>query len=195
MGLKKIIQALTPPKQWKVPVIIILGTFMGTASYSFYVSRAWSYLSKDPATCVNCHVMTTHYVTWRHSSHREYATCNDCHVPHENIFKSYYFKAKDGMRHSAIFTARTYEQNIKMLAPGNKVVQNNCIRCHTELSEHVGGNVSYEEAKMGEGRKCWDCHREVPHGRVRSLTATPWSEVPAPKSPVPEWLQKSKETE
>lgn len=68
--IKKIISEFFPPAKWKVPVIIILGTLCGTGLYSFYVSRAWSYVSDDPATCINCHVMTTQYVTWQHSSHR-----------------------------------------------------------------------------------------------------------------------------
>lgn len=189
LQIKKIITEFLPPLRWKVPVIIILGTLCGTGLYSFYVSRAWSYVSDDPATCINCHVMTTEYVTWQHSSHRERATCNDCHVPHDNIFRTYYFKATDGLRHSAIFTARTYEQSIRMLAPGNMVVQENCIRCHGDLTEMVKANVTYEETLKGNGKRCWDCHREVPHGTVRSLSATPWTEVPAPKSPVPEWLK------
>jgi cytochrome c nitrite reductase small subunit len=24
-------------------------------------------------------------------------------------------------------------------------------------------------------RKCWDCHKFTPHGKVRSLTSTPYS--------------------
>jgi cytochrome c nitrite reductase small subunit len=191
LGIKKIIKSILPPSRWKVPVIIILGVFFGVGIYSFYVSRAWSYLSDEPATCVNCHVMTTQYVTWSHSSHRNYTTCNDCHVPHDNYFRTYYFKVKDGLRHSAIFTARTYDQSIRMLEPGNRVVQENCIRCHGNMTEKVEANVTYEETLEGKGKKCWDCHREVPHGSVRSLSTTSWAEVPSPKSPVPDWLKKS----
>jgi cytochrome c nitrite reductase small subunit len=191
--IKRLIQPILPPSKWKVPVIIIRGVLSGVVLYNFYVSRAWSYLSDDPATCINCHVMTTHYVTWSHSSHRNYTTCNDCHVPQDNFFRTYYFKAKDGLRHSAIFTARTYEQSIRMLPPGNKVVQENCIRCHGNLTEMVNANVSYAETLEGNGKKCWDCHREVPHGSIRSLTTTAWSEVPSPKSAVPDWLKKQKD--
>lgn len=70
--------------------------------------RNWSYVSDDPATCVNCHIMRPEYVTWHHSPHREHATCNDCHVPHDNVFRKYYFKGADGMRHATIFTLNTY---------------------------------------------------------------------------------------
>ena len=38
-------------------------------------------------------------------------------------------------------------------------------------------------------RVCWECHREVPHGRVNSLSSTPYARVPLPESPVPDWLK------
>ena len=42
----------------------------------------------------------------------------------------------------------------------------------------------------GDGKACWDCHRDVPHGGMNSLSSTPAALVPYPESPVPEWLQK-----
>jgi len=188
--IKAIIQHLSPPAKWRIPVIIVAGIFMGTAAFAFYTSRAWSYVSDDPATCVNCHIMKPEYVTWHHSPHREHATCNDCHVPHDNVFRKYYFKGADGMRHATIFTLNTYSQTITMLAPGRKVVQENCIRCHGNLTEMVKANVTYDQTVEGNGRLCWDCHRDVPHGRVKSLSSTPFGNAPVPKSDTPEWLKK-----
>ncbi len=31
---------------------------------------------------------------------------------------------------------------------------------------------SKADADVQMGRKCWDCHREVPHGTTRNLTTT-----------------------
>lgn len=47
------------------------------------------------------------------------------------------------------------------------------------------------QAKRGEGKACWDCHREVAHGGMNTLSRTPNAEtqVPIPPSPVPQWLQ------
>ncbi|MGC8802331.1 MAG: NapC/NirT family cytochrome c, partial [Bacteroidales bacterium] len=73
--------------------ILVTGIFFGFALYAFYLSRAWSYASDRPEVCINCHVMSTEYLTWLHSSHAR-QVCNDCHVPHENILKKYFFKAK-----------------------------------------------------------------------------------------------------
>lgn len=184
--LKKII----PPAQWKIPVIIATGALFGLGIYMFYISNAYSYLLDDPKTCVNCHIMAPQYATWMHSSHREQATCNDCHVPHDNIFNTYYFKAKDGMRHATIFTMRGEPQVIQIKEEGKNVVHGNCIRCHTDLLEDPKMNTIHAEfADNRNGRTCWECHREVPHGRVRSLTSTPYAKVPLPESPVPEWLK------
>ena len=36
---------------------------------------------------------------------------------------------------------------------------------------------------------CWDCHRETPHGRVRSLSAVPNAQVPQLPSTVPNWFK------
>lgn len=188
--MKKLYNILLPPPAWRLPVAILLGMFFGLAIYSFKVSNAVSYLSDDPETCINCHVMTPQYATWNHSSHREVATCNDCHVPHNNALNKYFFKAKDGLRHATIFTLRAEPQVIKIKEEGIGVVQNNCIRCHSHVNKNVSTTVSLEMTKHGEGKLCWECHREVPHGRVNSLSSVPGARVPKLSSPVPEWLEK-----
>jgi cytochrome c nitrite reductase small subunit len=71
------------------------------------------------------------------------------------------------------------------------VVQNNCIRCH----ENVISDFRMNQADAGftmlrKERRCWNCHREVPHGRVNSLSSVPYARVPLPQSPVPGWMRK-----
>lgn len=183
-----------PPRYWKMYVWGLLAVLTGVAAYLFYVSRAHSYMSDNPETCINCHLMAPQYATWQHSAHREVASCNDCHVPQDNVFKTYYFKAQDGLRHATIFTLRAEPQVIRIKEAGIAVVQQNCIRCHTNTNERVGlTGVTYENTLHGEGRLCWECHREVPHGRVKSLSSTPHARVPLPGSPVPEWLKNLQE--
>ena len=150
-----------------------------------------SYLSEEPTTCINCHVMESQYASWFHSSHRENATCNDCHVPHNNIFRKYYFKMSDGMRHATIFTLRNEPQVITIKEAGIGVVQENCIRCHEYANEEVNTiNITRHNYHYGLGKLCWDCHRELPHGTVNSLSSAPNSQIPEMDDPVPEWLQK-----
>jgi cytochrome c nitrite reductase small subunit len=140
--------------------------------------------------------MVPQYATWMHSSHREVATCSDCHVPHDNIFRTYYFKAKDGFRHASIFTARAEPQVIQIKEAGHKVVHQNCIRCHSDLVTDAKLTVIHEDFFTHKSdRTCWDCHREVPHGTVKSLSSTPYARAPLLESPVPAWLKQTMDRE
>lgn len=133
--------------------------------------------------------MVPQFATWNHSSHREKASCNDCHVPHNNVFSHYYFKAKDGLRHATIFTLRAEPQVIHIKEEGIGVVQQNCLRCHEQLltgAEHEINNNAFHSER--EERLCWECHRETPHGRVNGLSTVPDAIVPLPESPVPDWI-------
>ena len=193
----RLFKFLTPPPKWKLPVYVTLGIFFGLGCYVLYLSKAASYLSDAPETCVNCHVMAPQYATWNHSSHREVATCNDCHVPHNNVFNKYYFKAKDGLRHASMFALRMEPEVIFILDEGKEVVHNNCIRCHSQqLTDPKLASQVPNHAHNTQDRVCWECHREVPHGRVNSLSSVPNARVPLPESPVPDWLKEyMKETE
>ncbi|MBN1599916.1 MAG: cytochrome c nitrite reductase small subunit [Bacteroidales bacterium] len=191
MKSNKFFKYFIPPDRWKIPVIVILGILVGLLIFSFRISKAHSYLSDNPATCVNCHIMAPQYATWSHSAHREVTNCNDCHVPHNNVFNKYYFKAKDGLRHAAIFTLRKEPQVIFIKDEGKEVVQLNCIRCHENIisDNKLTATVKDYNYHIKE-RQCGDCHRETPHGRVNSLSSVPNARVPLPGSPVPDWLKK-----
>lgn len=179
------------PRIFVLPLFIVGGIAAGVAGYAFYMSRAYSYLSDDPAACINCHIMTPYYQSWAHSSHREWAHCNDCHVPHDNVFNKYAFKAKDGLYHSAVFTIKGEPQAIRPKDASRGVIMENCIRCHTQLNTEFvkTGMISYVQVKEGEGKACWDCHRDVPHTMVSNLSSSPGAIVPLPRSPVPQWLK------
>ncbi len=163
--------------RWLIPSL--LGIILGMFSYIFYISKAYSYLSDDPKACVNCHIMASEYSTWFHSSHGRNTTCNDCHVPHDNVVRKYYFKAMDGARHASMFALRLEPQVIRIRKPGETVVQENCIRCHSDLNSVVGtGQVTATMAHNDEGKLCWECHRDVPHGIARGLNSAPNARVP-----------------
>ena len=179
----------------KVVLLVTGGIVVGLIGLFMYMLRMHTYIiGDDPAACVNCHIMSPYYATWSHSSHGRDATCNDCHVPHQNLFMKYFFKGKDGMKHVAYFVTHSEHQAINAEDASAQVIMDNCIRCHTQLNREfvTTGRIDYMMAKRGEGKACWDCHREVPHGGVNSLSSTPYAEtqVPLPSSPVPEWLQR-----
>lgn len=164
---------ILPPPRWRPAVIIVTAALFGTASYLVVASKAVSYMSDKPETCINCHIMVPQYTTWKHSSHGRVTNCNDCHVPHTSLFAKYNFKARDGLRHSTLFTLHM-EHDVIMIKPeGRAVVQQNCVRCHSHQFEQMPGHHSQDFT--GGERVCWSCHREIPHGKVRSLSIAPFA--------------------
>lgn len=194
------IRKLIPPKPWRPVVAVLLGAIVALGVYMAKLANVASYLTDDPRACINCHVMTTEYITWKHSSHREVASCNDCHVPHDNVFKQYAFKAKDGLYHATIYTLRAEPQSIIMHEAGQQAVQNNCIRCHMDQvtdAKMTSWVSSHQNDRLD--RTCWECHRETPHGRVKSLSAVGYHVEPLPIEEqqelfVPEWLKEATES-
>lgn len=178
--------------KFKIAFIILIGIAVGLILIIIKVSNAVSYLSDDPVACVNCHIMTPQYATWFHSSHRERATCNDCHVPHNNLVRKYWFKANDGFRHASIFTLRLDPQVIQINDDGKTVVQENCIRCHINQVNYVSASyVTGRNFREGKGNLCWDCHRSVPHGTVHGQASTPYARVPRLHPALPDWLKRN----
>jgi len=179
------------PNKVILPIFVMGGLFAGLSVYIVYMSRAYSYLSDDPSACVNCHVMIPYYQSWSRSSHTQWANCNDCHTPQSNIISKYIFKMQDGLYHSAVFTVKGEPQAIRPRTASYNVIMENCIRCHTQLNTEFvkTGMITYSEAKKGKGKACWDCHAQVPHTRISSLSSSPNAIVPLPKSTVPDWLK------
>jgi cytochrome c nitrite reductase small subunit len=187
---------IKPPTRWQIPVLILTGMLIGLGILTLYVGNATSYLSDDPRACMNCHVMAPQYATWERSSHARVTVCNDCHVPQDNLFNKFLFKAMDGTRHSYMFTFRLEPQVIRIHAAGTAVVQENCIRCHSHLNQNVQERLVTLDLRIhGGGKLCWECHRETPHGRVNSLSSVPYARVPIPSSIIPTWMRKYVEEE
>ncbi len=153
-------------------VIVTLGVFANLV----HESGMLSYLSSDPKVCVNCHTMTTHYVTWQHSSHRNRATCVDCHLPRDSFVNKMLAKARDGYHHSVAMTFKTYGANLRISTDAARRIQDNCIACHREVvSQMTANSTLYERVAdnaVQMGRRCWECHRGLPHGTMRNLSAT-----------------------
>ena len=145
MAKLPIISKLFPSYRWKVTALIVCGVLVGGGGLFMYLLRAHTYLGDDPAACVNCHIMASYYATWMHSSHSRDATCNDCHVPHENIVKKWAFKGMDGMKHVGAFLTKSEPQAIQAEAASAQVIMNNCIRCHTQLTNEFvdAGKIDY----------------------------------------------------
>ena len=190
--LKRLLTILRPPKEWRIIVMLLLGILIGLILFILHAARATSYLSDDPKACVNCHVMAPQFATWERGSHGKVTNCNDCHVPQDNFINKYLFKASDGLRHSFMFTFRLEPQVIQIKHAGKKAVQQNCIRCHSNVIHPISLRaISAKSIIEEEERYCWDCHRETPHGRVNSLSSTPYARIPVNSQIIPEWIQKT----
>jgi len=179
-------------KKMKFWIIIVMGIFCGVVLFLIYVSKAPSYLTNAPETCMNCHIMAPQYSSWFHSSHKNFTNCNECHIPQDNIIRSYFFKAKDGLRHATVFTLRKEPQVIRIKSEGKEVVRENCLLCHSGLYENRYLNNIHQNILVKEQRNmdCMFCHRETAHSIISSLSSVPNARVPLPKSAVPSWLKK-----
>lgn len=180
----------------KVTLSVLCGVIVGLTGLFFYLLRMHTYIiGDDPAACINCHIMSPYYATWAHSAHARNTTCNDCHVPNNNMAAHYAFKGMDGMKHVAYFVTFSERQSIEAEDASAEVIMDNCIRCHKQLNQEFvnTGRIDYMEAKRGEGKACWDCYRDVAHMNKNSLSSAPNAEFvePMPPSPVPHWLQKA----
>ena len=154
MATNKLIRFLAPPAEWRFPVVILVGILVGLFFLIMYVGNATSYLSDNPKACTNCH------------------------VPNDNAIRKFLFKASDGLRHSFMFTFRLEPQVIRIKVAGRQVVQENCIRCHSNLLHPISlRSISNKSIYEDTDAVCWDCHREVPHGKVHSLSSTPFAKV------------------
>ena len=154
MEIKEKFASILSSRKRKIIAIIIGGIICGLGGYAAYASRFGSYLSDDSATCMNCHIMAPYYATWNYGSHSRNTTCNDCHVPHENAVRKWWFKGTDGIRHATIFTMKGESQVIRATDKSALVIMNNCIRCHEQLNTEFvkTGKINYRMVKEGAGK-------------------------------------------
>jgi cytochrome c nitrite reductase small subunit len=138
---------------------VAFGTLLGLGSFTFHYGEGLSYLSTDPAACVNCHIMQPQFDSWQKASHHGVAVCVDCHLPHSFIAK-YLAKAESGFLHSKGFTFQDFPEPIVIRGRSARILQQNCIRCHGPLlhGSLVGGPTDDDEVH------CVHCHRTVGHG-------------------------------
>jgi len=140
----------------------LAGVFIGVGGFTFVEARGWSYLSNNPKTCVNCHIMREQFDSWQKSSHHAVAVCNDCHVPHEFLGK-YWMKAEHGLRHSWGFTFQNFHEPIQIKESSLAAVEANCVRCHGALVSEITRHSGVEKG----ANQCVRCHSSVGHGANR----------------------------
>jgi cytochrome c nitrite reductase small subunit len=137
----------------------LIGMAVGVGVYTFVYAKGYSYLTNNPASCANCHIMNEQYDGWLKSSHRAVATCNDCHTPPSLIGK-YATKASNGFWHSFYFTAGGFHEPIQISKRNLAITEQACLKCHAEVTQAIN---SAHSSKGGEGISCVRCHRSVGH--------------------------------
>ncbi len=150
---------------------LLVGVFLGSGTFTFVSAQGTSYLSNDPAVCVNCHIMREQYDGWSKGSHHAVATCNDCHLPHDNVVHKLFVKASNGYHHSKAFTLQDFQEPIR-IKPGNaQVLEENCLRCHGDLTDEITAHgtlgVPTDPSLKADLYGCVRCHQEVGHGPRR----------------------------
>ncbi|MFN7929404.1 MAG: cytochrome c nitrite reductase small subunit [Blastocatellia bacterium] len=136
-----------------------LGMAIGVGTYTFIYAKGASYLTNNPASCANCHIMHEQYDGWLKSSHRSVATCNDCHTPAGFVAK-YATKASNGFWHSFYFTTGRFHEPIQITPRNLAVTEQACQKCHTEITDAI--DPAHGRVK-GEALSCLKCHRSVGH--------------------------------
>jgi len=151
--------ALVTPTRWMFTIAaLLIGTAAGLGTYTFAYAKGASYITDDPAACANCHVMKEQYDAWVQSSHRDVATCNDCHTPH-NVLGKYATKGRNGFLHSAWFTVGGFPEPIRITDASRAVTENACRHCHQEIVSAIdpAGPVGHSQDS------CLRCHASVGH--------------------------------
>jgi cytochrome c nitrite reductase small subunit len=145
---------------------LVVGTFVGVGSFTFFYAEGISYFSTDPSACANCHVMQPNLDSWIKSSHSHVAACNDCHLPSEFVPK-YIAKADNGWRHSWAFTFQNFHEPIQMHPRNSKILQERCVECHSTLVHELTLPSASGGTAASNAPDCVSCHRNVGHGPTR----------------------------
>jgi cytochrome c nitrite reductase small subunit len=146
---------------------VALGVAVGLGAYTFGYAKGYSYLTNDPAACANCHIMKEHFDAWSKSSHREVATCNDCHTPHTLVGK-YVAKARNGFWHSFYFTTGRFPDPLRITEGNRRITEAACRDCHAAITDAIDpGATAHGSNGAGDASarqlSCVRCHEYVGH--------------------------------
>lgn len=150
----RLVRAVGP---FPLALAALLGVLGGVGIFTFGYGQGASYLVDNPAACANCHVMQGHFESWQASSHHHVASCNDCHLPHDELGK-WVTKGDNGFFHALAFTLGDFPEPIQIKARNRRVTQGACIDCHAQTVHEM---LPFEP--RGEAPLCARCHFDVGH--------------------------------
>ena len=141
---------------------VLVGSVAGLGAFTVHYGEGLSYFSTDPRACKNCHIMNDQYASWSKGPHHAYATCIDCHLPHDFVGK-YIAKADNGYHHSKGFTFQDFHEPIRVKPRNGAILQKNCLRCHEDFVHDIVRGAT----TAGDAVACVHCHRNAGHGAWR----------------------------
>jgi formate-dependent nitrite reductase cytochrome c552 subunit len=149
-------ESMSPSTVRQLAAIVLgslVGLGVGMASYTFLYAQGWSYLTNNPATCTNCHIMQDHYDARVKSSHRAVATCNDCHTP-ANIVAKYYTKAARaaGRTDEQLAPARDFQRKAQFYLDFIEAENSMGFHAPQEAARILGASINF--SRQGE-RVLW----------------------------------------
>lgn len=146
-------------RKWGLRGLILLGAAFGAfliIAFTLQIPAVGKTIG-SPQACGTCHVMDYEVTTLAKSAHRDLA-CLDCHGAQGFVEKPVE-EVKSASRHLFIFMTNATPDVIKPQHESLEIIQSNCAQCHAQRIEQV--HVGNAET----GKFCFDCHRNVPHGR------------------------------
>jgi cytochrome c-type protein NapC len=178
--LNDLLQRLKRPSTASLGVLLIVGIAAGVLGWGAF---NWSLeLTNTESFCISCHEMRAFpYEEYRDSIHFANrsgvrATCPDCHVPKEWIFKvGRKVRATNELFHKAIgsidtpekFRDRRLQLAMHEWVRMKKTDSRECRNCHDydymDFSEQGRRSASIHEVGFDEGKTCIDCHKGVAH--------------------------------
>ena len=141
-------------------VAIFMGAAVGLGFFTFGYAEGAAYMTNRPDACANCHVMQKHLDAWVKSSHSKFATCNDCHAPHDFVGK-YFCKTRNGFFHSFAFTTGWFPDNIRLTPYNRRVLEAACRDCHEAVVDQIDHGAA--AGGQDEPMSCLRCHTTVGH--------------------------------
>ncbi len=163
----------------------------------------WSLeLTNTEAFCISCHEMRDNvYMEYRESVHFNNATgvratCPDCHVPREWIYKvTRKIQASNELIHHFLGSLDTREKFIKkrhelaqhVWTAMQETDSRECRNCHSETAMDISkqGDVAAEQHVMAksQNKTCIDCHKGIAHKLPEDFLETEHERFEAEKTP------------
>ncbi len=165
--------------------IISIGILLGLGlSYGTYYGLK---KTSGEKFCVVCHEMDPMVIAYKQDTHGgngkvgANARCVDCHLPHDNLVKYIYSKARNGLVEGAIhFFGNVDEINWQKNLKNKEsyVFDNGCLQCHGNILDNISTpskqaekmHNHYKKLKNTDNEiKCVSCHFDAGHKNMRNL--------------------------